>query len=98
VSFTVTRLQALTGKLFIVKDGARTPATFAGLEVNVGPEVISSVVGMDGAFYLENIPAGTYRARLLMEDRVVAFNLVVPQGEESLVDLGEIDCPAPVGK
>jgi outer membrane usher protein len=98
VSFTVTRLQALTGKLFIVKDGARTPAAFAGLEVTVGPEVISSVVGIDGAFYLENIPAGTYRARLLMEDRVVAFNLVVPQGEESLVDLGEIDCPAPVGK
>lgn len=94
VSFKVTRFQALTGKLYIVKDGARTPAAFAGLEVTVGPEVISSIVGIDGSFYLENIPAGTYRARLLLENNEVAFDLVVPEGKEAIVDLGEIDTEA----
>ena len=59
----------------------------------MGNEVISSVVGMDGAFYLENIPAGTYRARLLLEGREIAFDLVVPQSKDAIVDLGEIDCP-----
>jgi outer membrane usher protein len=98
VSFKVTRFQALTGKLYIVRNGARTPAAFSGLELTVGPGVISSIVGADGAFYLENIPAGTYRARLLLENKEVEFDLVVPQGKEAIVDLGEIDCPVQDGE
>jgi outer membrane usher protein len=95
VTFKVTMLHALIGKLYIVKNGARSPAAFAGLEVTVGSTVISSMTGMDGAFYLENIPPGTYRARLLLENRELAFNLAAPQGLEPIVDLGQIDCLEP---
>ena len=93
VRFTVTRFQALTGKLFLVKDGVRTPAAFAGLEVTIGADVNSSIVGIDGTFYLENVPPGKYHARLLLEGGEVPFDLVVPQGTQTVVDLGDIDCP-----
>jgi outer membrane usher protein len=98
VNFAVTRFQALTGKLYVVKEGARTPAAFAGLEVTVGSEVNSSAVGIDGAFYLEHIPAGTYHARLLLDVGEIDFDLVVPQSKQTVIDLGEIDCPVPLGK
>jgi outer membrane usher protein len=98
VSFKVTRFQAVTGKLYIPRNGERVPAAFAALEVSLGAEVVSSVVGIDGAFYLENIPAGRWRARLLVENKESVFDLVVPQGMDAIVDLGEIDCPAPVGE
>jgi outer membrane usher protein len=93
VNFKMTRLQAVTGKLYLVRNNARTPAAFAGLEVTAGKEEISSVVGVDGAFYLENLPAGTYHARLVLEGREIAFDIVVPQSKDAIVDLGEIDCP-----
>ncbi len=98
IRFKVTRLQAVTGTLYIVREGARMPAAFAGLEVTVGHDVISSVVGIDSSFYLEGIPEGTYQARLLLEDKEIPFRLVVPPSTQAIVDLGEIDCTGPVGQ
>jgi outer membrane usher protein len=95
VRFTATRFQAVTGTLYVVKDAVRTPAAFAGLEVMVGQEVNSSVVGIDGRFYLENIPEGKYHARLLLEDKEITFDLLVPPAAQAIVDVGEIDCTVP---
>jgi outer membrane usher protein len=95
IRFKVTRFQAVTGKLYVVQEGARTPAAFGGLEVTAGSGINSSVVGIDGTFYLEGIPEGTYHARLLLEDKEITFDLVVPAGTQAVVDLGEIDCLVP---
>jgi outer membrane usher protein len=93
VEFKTVRFQACVGKLFFVEQGKRIPAEYAGLEVQAGQQAVSTVVGMGGDFYIENIPPGKHRARLFTTDKDCSFELVVPESEETLVDLGEIECP-----
>jgi outer membrane usher protein len=91
LDFKPIRFQAIAGKLFFLQDGKRTPVEYAGLELTVGTRVLSSIVGMGGAFYLEDVPPGTYRARLFTENKESLFDLVVPQSTATIVDLGEIE-------
>ncbi len=49
-------------------------------------------MGRDGEFYLENIPAGTYPARVYNNDLDCRFKLHIPESEETFVDLGEVYC------
>lgn len=55
-------------------------------------KVIEAVVGKDGRFYLENIPPGKFYAHLFSENKECYFDLIIPEGAESSVDLGEIEC------
>jgi outer membrane usher protein len=96
VDFKAVKFKALSGRLFFLENGQRAPAEYAGLDVTVRGETVSSVVGLGGAFYLENIPAGTYDARLYTEDKEARFQLVVPDSAQTVVDAGEIECPVQV--
>ena len=93
VDFNPRRFKALSGTLFFVTGEKRAPAQYAGLDVSVGGAVVSSVTGTGGEFYLENIPTGTYVARVYTQERESTFNLVVPDSKDIVEDLGEIDCP-----
>lgn len=55
-------------------------------------KVIEAVVGKDGRVYLENIPPGKFSAHLFSENKECYFDLVIPEGAETSVDLGEIEC------
>lgn len=92
VEFKTVKFKALSGRLFFIEKGQRTAADFAGLDVEVQGGTVSSVVGLGGAFYLENIPVGTYPARLYTQDKESRFQLVVPESSDTVVDIGEIDC------
>ena len=76
--FGVSRLQAFEGRLFFEAQGRRTPAEYAALEVDLPGRTLESAVGKGGAFYLENLPPGTFLARLLTPDRECRFELTVP--------------------
>jgi outer membrane usher protein len=91
VEFSGTTRQGFYGRLFWLKDGERAPAELAGLALEVGGQTVESVVGMDGEFYLEDLPPGRYAGRLYLEDRQENFELIVPRSSESLVNLGDID-------
>lgn len=64
------------------------PGTASGRD----KKVIEAVVGKDGRFYLENIPPGKFSAHLFSENKECYFDLVIPEGAETSVDLGEISC------
>jgi outer membrane usher protein len=97
VRFEAKKFQAVTGRLFFVEGGVRTPAEYAGLQVTVDGATVESVVGQGGEFYLENLPEGSYAARVLLDKREASFTLVVPRSAQALVDLGDIDCPVQEG-
>lgn len=96
VEFDVTKLQVFEGKLFLIENGKEVPAEYARLEIEVEGKTLETVVGKDGEFYLENIPAGRFFARLFKEDKEYNFELVIPESEDMVMDLGDICVEATV--
>jgi outer membrane usher protein len=92
VRFSVEKIQQVIGSLFIVDGGERRPARLWGLKVQIGSEMRELPVGSDGQFYGENVPAGSHGAVIYKGERQCRFNLVIPESEEMVVDLGEITC------
>ncbi len=92
VEFEARRFQSLEGRVVMVRDGVATPAEYAGFEVEVGASTIRTTVGRQGLCYLENVPAGEYRARVFLGDEECRFLLRVPRSDATTVDLGEIRC------
>ncbi len=92
VRFPVWRLRALIGILVLKIDGTERVPTPGRLSMTVGESVFESPVGNDGAFYLENVPAGKYPAVVESDAGRCELSLVVPETEAVLVDLGRIVC------
>ncbi|MGQ9616422.1 MAG: fimbria/pilus outer membrane usher protein [Spirochaetota bacterium] len=92
VSFNINKVQGFTGRIFFYDNGKKVPAEFAWIGLDVNGELFESVVGMRGEFYLENIPPGTYQGQIFLEEKTRKFELIVPDSEEMIVDLGDIVC------
>ncbi len=92
VRFDVSRLQSFAGYLYFIKKGERIPAEYAGLELKVDEKELVSIVGKGGEFYIENIPAGTYPARLFLDTDECHFDITIPKSDSVLVDIGDISC------
>jgi outer membrane usher protein len=92
VRFDLTKLQGFTGRLFIIERGRKIPAEYWGLEVRIHDQATEAVVGKGGEFYLENIPAGRFPARLFMKERECRFELTIPQSDETMVNMGGVVC------
>ena len=96
VEFPATKLQGITGHLNI-QEGEKQkakPAEYWGLDVRVAGKINEVVVGKGGEFYLENIPSGTYKARVFENDKFCNFDLVIPKSKDMMIDLGKITCVA----
>ena len=94
VDFEPNRLQSFEGRAFFMVDGAARPAEMAGFEISLHGRVVQSVVGKDGQFYFENLPAGTYPARLFLDGQECRFTIHIPRSDAMTVDLGDIRCEA----
>jgi outer membrane usher protein len=92
VSFDLRKLQAFTGRLIIAGKDTQVGAEYWGLEVQTDDRVIEAVVGKRGEFYLENIPAGSFPARLFSEGRECVFTMKIPASDDAMVDMGEVIC------
>jgi outer membrane usher protein len=94
VEFEARRFQSVEGRILLVRNGLATPAEYAGFEVETGSATMRSIVGRNGFFYFENLPAGEHRARIHLGREEGRFVLRVPRTDATTVDLGEIRCEA----
>jgi outer membrane usher protein len=92
VNFNINKVQGFTGRIFYYDNGKKVPAEFAWVGLEVNGELFESVVGIGGEFYMENLPAGKYYGKILLEEKTWGFEVVIPESEEMLVDLGDIIC------
>jgi len=92
VGFKVKKLQAFLGSFAVVEKGEAKKAEYWGFEIRPEEETTTIIVGRDGEFYLENIPAGTWPARLFLKDKECRFDMTIPESEEMMVDMEEVRC------
>lgn len=92
VTFAVKKLQAFQGKAQLLRAGENVSPAFGELTVTVNGAVISSPIGTDGAFYLENLPPGAWPAEILFEGNACRFSMAVPKTAERFVDMGAVSC------
>jgi outer membrane usher protein FimD/PapC len=96
VRFEATRFQAIIGRLMLrLPDGPQS-AEFYEASFVIGDRTVTFPTGKGGEFYIENIPPGEYRATVMALEKPCFFDIMVPESEEPLVDLGELTCePGP---
>jgi outer membrane usher protein len=92
VDFGVSKIQAIVGRLFVLTKGTRIAAEYWGLELNLPDGKTETIVGRNAKFYLENVPAGEWPARLFLQNRECLFSMAIPQSEEMIVEMGEVTC------
>jgi outer membrane usher protein len=92
VSFEAKKLQAFIGRFFIVKRGVKKSAEYWGFSIQAGDTKVRIVVGREGEFYLENVPTGTWPARLFQKGRECRFKMTIPESDDMMVDMEEVVC------
>lgn len=92
VDFPMEKLQAFTGKLLLAESGKTTPAEYWGLKLDNASQEQEVIVGKRGEFYLENLTAGDFSARLFRGMEECRFKLTIPESDAMMVDLGEVTC------
>ncbi len=96
VDFGPTRMRAVIGRLVIGDgEGELRALEHAVLSIDGLPSDLSWRTGLDGEFYLENIPAGRHEMRGVIHGRVYSCPLSVPTSDDAMIDLGEVSCEAP---
>lgn len=92
VRFDIIKLQGFVGRFFIVEEGERKSAEYWGLNIRMDDESKEAIVGKDGEFYLENLPAGRFPAKLFWKDKACKFDIIIPKSNDIMVDMGEVTC------
>ncbi|MGE0498141.1 MAG: fimbria/pilus outer membrane usher protein [Ramlibacter sp.] len=92
LDFDVTRVQAVTGKLFMARPDGPRPAEFLEIALTVKGQSLKLPTGRGGEFYVENLAAGSYPASVQVEGRPCRFDITVPDSTETFVDLGPLQC------
>ena len=92
LDFSPKKIQAFSGKL--VAPGAGTKQAIEFFEIDIVMDGVSQklVTGRGGEFYVENIPAGTYKATATDGMMVCNFSMTFPASDETFVDLGTVAC------
>jgi outer membrane usher protein FimD/PapC len=93
IEFDTKKLQAYEGYAFFLVKGKKIPAKYAGLSIEFEKgKPAEFIVGEDGAFYFENVPSGTYPAKLWDYEKECHFTIVILEGDDIVIDIGEIIC------
>ena len=90
VSFALARISAVSGRLVSTREaGKPEPLTYHEGRLRVGREERAFIVGADGRFYLEDLPAGRYEGTARAAGKSCRFTLEVPASSEPVVELRE---------
>jgi len=94
VKFEAERLLALTGTLRVMLHGATVVPQYGDLTLYGKSDHFESALGLDGEFYLENVPSGAYRAHAVFKEGTCDFDFQAPDTSAMLVKLGTLTCTA----
>jgi hypothetical protein len=92
VDFELHRLRAVYGRLVVREEDELLPLEHLALSIEGVQPAVTWRSGLDGEFYLEDVPAGSHRMIAVNGDRSFSCPLLVPAGEEVLVNLREVLC------
>ncbi len=92
VTFSATRVLAVTGTVSVEVAGEAVVPAFGQLTVVVAGESIESPIGQLGEFYLEGIPPGRHQASLEYRGGTGTCIVDVPTSTAVVVKLGPITC------
>ncbi len=93
-TFPVQRIQILTGRIILESGAQLTVPAYGGMAVSADGKQFETPLGMQGEFYLENVPAGRHEAIVEHESSVCRFTIVVPSLDTREIKLGTLRCPA----
>jgi outer membrane usher protein len=92
--FPAPRPSRVTGQFVVLRDrGVVTPANW-GLTIATPTGSISSGLGGDGAFYVENLPPGSYAATIEGDGLRCRATLRVPASDDAVIKSGVTTCTA----
>jgi outer membrane usher protein len=94
VRFEAHRVVAISGTVAMISRAVEIPPTYGLIEVEVNGATVSSPLGKDGAFFLENIPPGQYVGHVRSDSGDCLVSIEVPStGKDAMIDLGKLTCP-----
>jgi outer membrane usher protein len=94
LSFAPTKVQAISGKLLLVRSGSPVPLENQLVAFTVQDKRHNFRTGRSGEFYVENIPAGRYPAEATTPEGRCRFELLIPQSSEVFLELPDQLCQA----
>jgi outer membrane usher protein len=95
VIFPVQRIQRMVGSITLEDSGQIMFPSHGQLLLTANGSQFESPIGRDGEFYLENVPAGRYRAVVTHQDRSCEFFVEVPNSQAEEINLGDLRCVVP---
>jgi outer membrane usher protein len=96
VVFHADQWQAVAGTALLERGGLTVLPSFGEISASFANRAVSSPIGTDGQFFLENLPAGRHPAVIVFGDVRCRLTLNVPaDGAASVVRLGVVRCTVP---
>lgn len=93
IKFKAFRFTAVEGNIYaLTSDGDKEFLSTLPMDFVVDGESRNSFTGQDGYFYLENLPPGEQVLRIFKTDGVCNANIVVPESEAIVNNIGEVLC------
>jgi outer membrane usher protein len=92
VSFPVQRIQRILGQITLDDGVNATVPAYGELSLIANGKLFESPIGRQGEFYLENLPAGRYSAKVAHKEGSCTVTLDVPELDQSEIKLGTLKC------
>jgi outer membrane usher protein len=95
VVFRADQWQAVTGMALLERGGQTLLPSFGELSVSLANGAVSSPIGTQGQFYLENLPPGKHPAVIVFGEVTCRLTLDVGVAAGPVVRLGVVRCVVP---
>jgi outer membrane usher protein len=92
LKFDITKIQGITGQLFVIEKGSEAPAEFGEIRVFAKDKTITGLIGKNGEFYIENVPPGKHPAAIVSMQKECNFDIIIPESGDMWLDLGGVRC------